>query len=102
MASELFYVGFYSASEPGVVHRWRPKTNSPENVSRTKATERFELLVLRMRSGLKVDGLPVASVAIFTAMGHAIRSQTADGTEAQPMPEDAGAFLQTAVVRGQA
>ena len=102
MASELFYVGFYSVSERGFVQRWRPKTNSPENVSRTKATERFELLVLRMRSGLKVDGLPVASVAIFNAKGDAIRSQTADGTEAQPMPSDAGAFLQTTVVGGQA
>ncbi len=102
MDSELFYVGFYSPSEPGMCQRWRPKMNSPENVRLKKALKRFNRLVDRMKAGKKVDGLLVASVALFTAKGDAIRSMTADGTEAQAKPEDAIAFLQTTVVRGQA
>ncbi len=102
MDSELFYVGFYSPSEPGMCQRWRPKMNSPENVRLKKALKRFNRLVDRMKAGKKVDGLLVASVALFTAKGDAIRSMTADGTEAQAKPEDVGAFLQTTVIRGQA
>lgn len=102
MARELFYVGFYSKSQPGVLQRWRPKTNSPENVSKQLAEKRFDRLVERMKTGTKVDGLRVASVALFTVKGDAIRSMTSDGVEARPKPADAIAFLQTTVVRGQA
>lgn len=102
MARELFYVGFYSRSEPGVLQRWRPKTDSHEMVSAKLAAKRFDRLVERMKAGKKVDSLRVASVALFTAKGDAIRSMTSDGVEARPKPADAFAFLQTTVVRGQA
>lgn len=102
MDSELFFVGFYSPSEPGMCQRWRPKMNSPENVRLKKALKRFNRLVDRMKAGKKVDGLLVASVALFTEKGDAIRSMTFDGTEAQATPEDAIALLQTTVIRGQA
>ncbi len=102
MDSELFFVGFYSPSEPGMCQRWRPKMNSPENVPERKAKKRFEHLAERMKAGKKVDGLLVASVALFTEKGDAIRSMMFDGTEAQAKPEDAIALLQTNVVRGQA
>ena len=102
MARELFYVGFYSRSEPHMLQRWRPKTDSPENVSHKLATKRFDRLVERMKAGTKVDNLRVASVALFNANGDAIHSMTSDGTEALPKPEDATRFLQTKRVRGQA
>lgn len=99
---DLFYVGFYSPSAPGMVHIWRPKNKAPELVSEDAARERFKHLATRMAAGKKVDGLAVASVAIFTEEGEAIRSRTADGTEAHAKPEDAGLFLQTAPIRGSA
>lgn len=102
MDRELFYVGFYSAAEPGMLQRWRPKTDSPENVSHKLATKRFDQLVKRMKAGKKVDGLRVASVALFNVKGDALRSMTSDGVEARPKSADAFAFLQTTVVRGQA
>jgi hypothetical protein len=76
--------------------------DSPENVGEKKAKKRFEHLAERMKAGKKVDGLRVASVALFTEKGDAIRSMAFDGTEAQAKTEDVGVFLQTTVVRGQA
>lgn len=102
MQIPLFYVGFFSPSEPGMIQRWRPKLNSPENVPITTAQKRFRRLAKRMKQGQKVDGLRVASVALYTADGMAIRSRTADGTEAKATPEDACTFLQTAPIRGVA
>ena len=94
MAKPLFYVGFYSPSEPGNCQIWRPKDDSPEKVSMALASKRFERLAKSMASKEKVDGLRVASVALFDAKGSAIRSRTADGTEAESRPYDFGAFLQ--------
>lgn len=99
---KLFYVGFYSPTAPGMVQIWRPKKKSPENVPEDEAKERFKYLARQMKEGEKVDGLFVASVAMFTENGDAVRCRTADGTEAKSKASDAGIFLQTNVVRGQA
>lgn len=102
MDNQLFFVGFFSPSEPGMVQRWRPKQNSPESVSKAVAKKRFRRLTRRMKAGKKVDGLRVASVAIYTERGDAIRSMTADGTEAKGKPDDGALYLQTIRVRGSA
>lgn len=90
---ELFTVGFFSSSEPGVAQTWRPKENSREAVPREKANKRFEKLVKAMKKGKLVDGLLIESVWIRDAAGGAIRSMTKDGTEAEPKPGDAARFL---------
>lgn len=97
-----FYVGFYSAA-PGAVQRWRPKEEDDELCSRTEADKRFAHLEREMKARRKVDGLRVASIAMFTERGDAIRSMAFDGTEAKPNPEDAGLFLcMTKQARGAA
>lgn len=89
---ELFTVGFFSPTEPGIAHTWRPKEKSREAVPREKADKRFDKLVKAMRKGKQVDGLLVASVWMRDATGEAIRSMTSDGTEAQSKPGDEARF----------
>lgn len=103
MRVTLYFVGFYSAFEPGAVQRWRPKDEDPELCSRTEADKRFAYLEGEMKARRKVDGLKVASIALFDEKNNAIRAMTFDGTEAKSKPEDVGCFLRTTrQVRGAA
>lgn len=103
MRVTLYFVGFYSAFAPGAVQRWRPKEEDAELCSRTEADKRFAHLEREMKARRKVDGLRVASIAMFTERGDAIRSMAFDGTEAESKPEDAGLFMRTTrQVRGAA
>ena len=95
MRVTLYFVGFYSAFEPSTIQRWRPREEDPELCSRTEADKRFAYLEQEMKARRKVDGLRVASIAIFTEHGDAIKAMTLDGTEAKPKPEDVGLFLRT-------
>ncbi len=99
MKLSLYFVGFFSAHEPGTIQRWRPREEDDELVPKPEADKRFDHLATEMRARRKVDGLRVASVALYTESGDAIRSMTADGTEATPMKQDAAVFLQTRRVR---
>lgn len=103
MRVTLYFVGFYSAFKPGTVQRWRPNEEDAELCSRTEADKRFAHLEREMKARREVDGLCVASIAMFTEHGDAIRAMAFDGTEARPKPNDAGLFLRTSrQVRGAA
>jgi hypothetical protein len=99
-----FMVGFFSPSEPFIAQIWRPKEKDSEECDQEEANERFETLRKAMKKGKRVDGLIIASVFIRSVETEdAIRSMTKDGTEAAPLPHDAGMFLATAkLARGQA
>lgn len=99
---DLFFVGFYSRSEPGCVQRWRPKMHSPEVVAHAKALRRWAKLERKMMAGKKIDGLYAESIALFRADGTAIRAKTKDGMEPEARPEDFLSPMRGDMKRGQA